>query len=55
MTECQDYRIYFINTEELSIFNPPRAPKAQPHYQTRAQNEPEELPVSDPAELAGRV
>jgi hypothetical protein len=52
MTECQNYRIYFINTEELSIYNLSRAPEVQPHCGTCAQNELGELPVSDPAELA---
>jgi len=52
LTECQNFRIYFINSEELSILNPTRTPEAQPHNRTKTQNELEELPVTDPAELA---
>jgi hypothetical protein len=51
LTECQNFRIYFINREELSILNPTRTPEAQPHNRTKTQNELEELPVSDPADL----
>jgi hypothetical protein len=52
LTEYQNLWIYLTNTEELSILNPTRTPEAQPHNRTKTQNELEELPVTDPAELA---